>query len=846
VRWTAALLLLVAACDRAAERFDSPSEASRPTPTAGVDPAGPDDRRRWLELYDEAGYPDVSALRRVEFEVGRSQSANDDEPTIQIERAWVLSTSPLVLLRDSLWTLEPEPVSYRDVDFADELRAELDAVEAVTEADDAYQPPFGMRARIGPPALYWLVRARWADLRGAPELARRALAQVERWTILHCGEEVCSPEDAIRSGFQLELVWQATHGIDHSMPRPQARVLVARARAIAPRGEHSVHATELLDRLDRTIATDANGPPWPDGGEPARVERLIYLLREHDPQPRWPGTEPIRDPAAELETLGREAIPALIEHIDDDTLTRSLSYDRDFGISHVLSVGDVALQIIEQIAGRRFYVQQTSSYMSRAGQAKAVQELVREWWAGAREVSAREQLVRDLNNAEESERNYIAHHLLDKYGIAIWPELTRVFGETEDEEARTDLLNTMNWTGSVGDQPADEREALERFLVAALGDRSATVRLDAARILSERGRHDGRDTIIRDLDRYWMGPHAWSSDNDYGRYFEVLVADGSAAAVDAIDRAIQRRGYAALEALSSGGCRWYEPCDPKLDGAAEARLLDTLTGYFDDFGDPGGQYGQGPARVRDMAAAAYSTLTGRDTKAFASKPTSIERDWMILDMLNAHRAEQDRPPVSWPHVAPPQGTPGRDHVQRVHLVHAAAHEAAARVWLAGFADRDLNPHEISTELVHLAERHPDVPFTLRIHRFPDDAGVILRLEVGPRAPSQSSGRIESDVVCGGADCQGRSSSGGSEPAPEVFADVLHDTLLGAWYREPTQIEEYMFRVRVSPPESRARAALRCEVTAGQGSDWGWLLLIAGLILSARSVLRLSKREHELG
>jgi hypothetical protein len=842
MRWIVALLLLVAACDRAAERFEFLSDAPSPTATADVHPATPDDRRRWLELYDEAGYPDVSALQRVELEVGQSQREAGDEP--MLERAWLLSTSPLVLLQDSLWKLEPEPNSYREVDFADELRAELDAVEARTEGDDAYQPPFVMRTpRIGPPATYWLARARWAEMRGAPELAQRALAQVERWTSL-CGEDVCSPEDAIRNGFQLGLLWQAADGLANFMPRPQVRVLVARAQAIAPRGEHWVDATELLDRLDRTIATDANGPSWPDGGEPARVERLIHLLREQTTRyagavPCRPDTvcDPIRDPADELTALGREAIPALIEHLDDDTLTRSIRHDRDSGLFHdVLSVGDVALEIIERIAGRRFYLEDRFSNMSKASQAKAVQKLVREWWAGARQVSAREQLVHDLHNAEESERHRFAYHLLDKYGLEIWPELTRAFGETKDDEARRGLLNAMNqWWTPVGDEPADERAAIERFLIGALHDRSRTVRLAAAQALAERGRHDGSEIIIADLDRYWLDPHAWSSDHDYASYFGVLVADGSAAAVDAIDRAVQRRGYAALAALGRDGCRhWAKPCDPKLDGAAKARLLDTLAGYLDDFGDPGRQYGEGPARVRDMAAAAYSTLTGRDTEAFASKPTSIERDWMILDMLNAHRAEQDQPPVSWPHVVPLEGARGdddvgRDHVQRVHLVRADVHEAAAREWLEGFADRYLNPHEISTALVDLAQRHPDVPFTLRIWRFPDDAGVILILEVGPHTPSQSRGRIESDVDCGGIDCGGSSLRSSIEPAPEVFADILHDRLLAAWNRKPTQIEEYMFRVKVSPPESRARAALRCSFTDGEDSDSGWLLLIAGLI-----------------
>jgi hypothetical protein len=828
MRWPTTLLLLVAACGQPAERSEPRSEAP---------PATPSDHRAWLELYDEAAFPDVSALRRVELEAGQGES----------ECAWVLSTSPLVLLQDSLWTFEPErvvsvpeymrvptqaldeaprePLSYREVDFADELRTELEAVEALTEEDDSYS---AMIEKLGRPT-YWLVRARWAQMRGLPELSRRALSQVERWTPIDCGQEACTPQDAIRSGFQLTLLWQAIDGIDNFMPRPQVRELVARASAMAPLGVHAAQAKELLDRLDRTIATDANGPPWPNSGEPARVEQLIHLLREQNGCQRgprgacYPFAVPasIRNPADELAARGREVIPALIEHIDDDTLTRSVEPSRVFYLPHhVLSVGDVALAIIEQLAGRNFYLPDASS--------SAMQQLVREWWAGVHELSEREQLLRDLDEIDDDQRSHIAHLLLDKYGMAIWPELLRVFEETKDAGERVDLLQTMN--------VADERETVERFLIAALEDRAASVRLVAARTLIERGRYDGTETMIRDLDSYWLTPHAWSDTSWYGDYYEsyfsVLATDGSAAAVDAINRAVQRRGHAALAALRSGGCRWAEPCNPKkLDPAAKARLLDTLVDHLDDFGDPWESWGNGPARTRDMAAGAYLALTGGDVDAFASIATSIERDQAILDMLDAHPNQQARPVVFWPHLAPLLGQPGRDYVQRVHLHHAAVHEHAAHEWLAGFVGRDLNPHELSTELVGLAEHYPDIPFTVRIHRFPADAGVILSLEVGPHTSPQSHGYTATAVH--GVDGVGGRSFG-DKPDPKVFADF-------DWDHQPTRIEEYAFRIRISSGESSVLTAQGCECTSSGNGNWSWLLALAGCFFAATCRTRAARR-----
>lgn len=851
MRWTALLLvLIVAACARGAERPEPRSDEHRPVQAESFDS---DDHRAWLELYDEAGFPDVSGLRRVEFEARRSRNAND-EITIEFERAWVLSTSPLVLLRDSLWT-EPEDAEvpeymqcddpeapdepprervYRDVDFADELRTQLEAAET----DDEYYP-IGMDGRVGPLATYWLVRARWAEMRGLPDLSRRALVQVERSASRGCGQEDCTPEAAIRNGFQLKLLWQATDGAAGFMPRPQARELVVRARAIAPDGEHTAHAIELLDRLDRTIATDTTDVQWPDGGDPEQVQRLIYLLREqkgfhmglvNSCKPPYGRFGPIRSPAREIQALGREVIPVLIEHIDDDTLTRTLRYHRDYYFGHqIATVGDVAVEIIEGIASRTFRVPQESHLYKTPEEVEATQKLVREWWADVDDLSQRQQLLHDLANADESQSNWIADHLLQQHGMEIWPELIRAFRETKDDDARRSLLYAM------AQGPADDPEAINRFLVAALDDRSADVRIAAADILTDRGRHDATETIIRDLDQHHLNPQAWGQNDRYEKYFALLAADGSAEAVDAIDRAVQRRGHGALIALGSGGCEWPDDdCKPELDAAAKARLLDTLAEYLDDFGELEVTRGPGRQRTCDLAAAAYTALTGRDELGFASLATSIERDRVSLDMLNAHRAQHGRAPVSWPHVAPLQGKPGRDHVQRVHLVGADVHEAAALEWLASFAERDLNPREITTALVELAERYSDVPFSLRILRFPDDAGVILTLDVG--APtSHSLGSIESAVYCGGVDCGGVANSGyvsigRLEPASEVFADFLHERFDVAWNKAPIRIEEYVFAVKVSPVESK----LRCQCTDVEDSDWLWLLLIAGLFASVRA------------
>jgi hypothetical protein len=178
-------------------------------------------------------------------------------------------------------------------------------------------------------------------------------------------------------------------------------------------------------------------------------------------------------------------------------------------------------------------------------------------------------------------------------------------------------------------------------------------------------------------------------------------------------------------------------------------------------------------------------------------------------------------------VAPPQGTPGRDHVQRVHLLHAAAHEEVAREWLAGFADRDVNPWEITTALIELAQGYPGVTFTVRIHRFPGDAGVILILQVDVQTDG-SAGDVHTLVACEGTPhCRGSSriSSKGA-----MAEDFLGNDVEVAWNHAPTQIEEYVFQIRDG------------SVARAEDRRVGWMAIaiaiaIAGAIAVARATRR---------
>src|SRR5439155_26816726 len=95
--------------------------------------------------------------------------------------------------------------------------AELDAADKrAGETRDGFDHrSFALAGRAGPEHVYWLVRARWALMKGDAALAKRALERTERMLEAACKNKggECAPIDPLREGFQMKLLWQAIDGL---------------------------------------------------------------------------------------------------------------------------------------------------------------------------------------------------------------------------------------------------------------------------------------------------------------------------------------------------------------------------------------------------------------------------------------------------------------------------------------------------------------------------------------------------------------------------------------------------------------------------------------------------------
>jgi hypothetical protein len=153
-----------------------------------------------------------------------------------------------------------------------------------------------------------------------------------------------------------------------------------------------------------------------------RVQALIFQLRDcdavQDSQPGncwipgfyqlWEMVPP--NAADQLIAEGFDAVPSLIEALEDSRLTRSYGFYRDFAPwRYVLEVRDAAIQslvvLADDLSDRRLYHNNTSSgYLSndkREARAAAI-DRVNKWWAEAQAMGEAEWLRSRLRSPGQS------------------------------------------------------------------------------------------------------------------------------------------------------------------------------------------------------------------------------------------------------------------------------------------------------------------------------------------------------------------------------------------------------------------------------------------------------------
>lgn len=208
---------------------------------------------------------------------------------------------------------------------------------------------------------------------------------------------------SLRSALEEELGhvgwWRIVLGFgDAALSYQQLLAEVVAFEQQFPGHAHAKTVRETREILQRMLAEEAARPAPADLAalpQPQRIAELVHRLRDQNGlQPGQPArcdvfADPRKDasPAHRLLAEGLAAAPALAAAFDDDSLTRSVEYHRDFYFSHrVLRVGDVAQRVLYRLSGQWF--------ADRAAAGAWAQELVAHGEVAARVHSVVEQASR--------------------------------------------------------------------------------------------------------------------------------------------------------------------------------------------------------------------------------------------------------------------------------------------------------------------------------------------------------------------------------------------------------------------------------------------------------------------
>jgi len=457
-------------------------------------PAEPSTPEEVFALLDRFDPLDTSTLPFVKVATGRWCRYDSDPPQNQYRFGFLIGDEGgrftvrfLDLTRETFSTTpegkpEHERVGYERLDlvsYAREFGARL-----VAERDESFPLDFYLRPdRMMHPRPEALLLARACERRGL---------RAEVQTLFEAAGRISTAVGWLASGLADHL------DLDFANPDLSRAQLFERHRRWLDAFPESWER-EWVERqtaiLDRMVAEDrARLGRWPTYEKTLRkgqvVEDLIFSLRdEYHPVKDWffdghfvstpvPKPEEGSRPSDKLRDLGFDAVPALIEAVTDDTLTRCVWYSSRYGGSFkVLSVGTFATEILERISRIEFY-----------GKPEELRAAWLDWWkmvSGWGEEAALAELASRGDSASER----AAELLLER-----WPgrfeDVLQGVRRAENRWYRQELISIV---ARIGDERVTE------FLLEELRKGPYVgARVEAARALLDRGRREGLDLFMKE------------------------------------------------------------------------------------------------------------------------------------------------------------------------------------------------------------------------------------------------------------------------------------------------------------------------------------------------------------
>ncbi|MEK6235558.1 MAG: hypothetical protein N2C14_12690, partial [Planctomycetales bacterium] len=342
-----------------------------------------------IAWFDQLGFPDLSKAKFVNAFTGDHFVNTDGKPTNASDVGFLvkekgasftilkLDLREVTLVATPPDTPEHEKVSHEVADLRTIAGRALEYLaNPQLNEKDRWLLPYG---RVAAFAL-----ARACAAKGFDDLAHR-LFEVARTNEDWKGEKEKSFQGGLEADFSRIVMRWAMFAIGD--PKVSREELLAQFRRVVerfPRGEHAEEAKEAVALLTEMVKEDrrhANrkAKPFEKMTKDEQIAELIFQLRDQTGigEMIFFPEEEKTTPARRLVEFGYDAVPPLIEVLEDKRFTRSVELDFFGGFlpESVLRVGGCARVIVGEIAGRTFH--QASADQ---GEQQTIKQQIEKWW----------------------------------------------------------------------------------------------------------------------------------------------------------------------------------------------------------------------------------------------------------------------------------------------------------------------------------------------------------------------------------------------------------------------------------------------------------------------------------
>lgn len=395
--------------------------------------------------FDTLGYKEFDTLPFVKIQTGRWSKIGDEDPKNKIIFGFLTEDTKKQFkvctfwLEEQVFTPTPEGTEKHEIvayERADLVKFAHSVIQAHKDRESATEIDHWRRfgEQIDESAeIVILARACHARMQG--DLALSLLNIAQAMVIRERIEGDPRLQQAFSEKLAHSTMWQLI--VDFGDPKITRNELLQRLDRFVknfPDSSHHQRAKESAELLRKMVAEDAahrSPTNFTDLSSKEKVAELIYRLRDQNGQQfsqpgscnifseddygmymnREKGEKHEPSAAQQLVEIGFDAVPQLIEVLEDKRFTRSVGYHRDFYFSHhVLRYGDAAEQIVCRIANRDFYQRTyTNGGMTKDGEATTVKQRVEEWWKEVQEKGEKQVLIEatqlgDRNSAAQAQR----------------------------------------------------------------------------------------------------------------------------------------------------------------------------------------------------------------------------------------------------------------------------------------------------------------------------------------------------------------------------------------------------------------------------------------------------------